>query len=92
MGYPNLPHILPVTKPDGQIIGVPIPPYIYSTAKLFAKKSWDVRTPQIIVSDDNHYYPRCCVFRKTSWDKNDEKKVVTLYELSKCIHIKMKYQ
>ena len=56
MGYPNLPPILPVTKPDGQIVGVPIPPYIYSTAKLFAKKSWDVRTPQIIVSDDNHYY------------------------------------
>mgnify|MGYP001402558876 CR=1 FL=1 len=51
-----LPSILPVTKPDGQVVGVPVPGYVYSTAKLYAKNAWDNRIPQIIVSDDNHYY------------------------------------
>tara|TARA_B110000967_G_C18637429_1_gene436744 strand:- start:72 stop:632 length:561 start_codon:yes stop_codon:yes gene_type:complete len=58
----------------------------------FNKEFFVTSLDKIDESDDNHYYPRCCVFRKTSWDKNDEKKLVTLYELSKCIHIKMKYQ
>ena len=56
LGLPNYPTILPVTKSDGQIVGVPIPSYVYSTAKLYAKNSWNVKTPQIIVSDNNHYY------------------------------------
>ena len=56
LGLPYYPAILPVTKPDGQIVGVPVPPHVYATAKLFAKNSWDLKTPQIIVSDDNHYY------------------------------------
>ena len=56
LGIPTYPSILPVTKPDGQIVGVPIPHYVYSTAKFYAKNAWNVRTPQIIISDDNHYY------------------------------------
>ena len=56
LGIPSYTNIMPVTKPDGQIVGVPIPQYVYSTAKLFAKNSWNIRTPQIIISDDNHYY------------------------------------
>ena len=57
LGIPSyMPSILPVTKPDGQVVGVPIPGYVYSTAKLFAKNSWDLKTPQVIVSDNNHYY------------------------------------
>ena len=56
-GIPSYtPSILPVTKPDGQVVGVPIPSYIYSTAKTYAKNAWNVRTPQVIVSADNHYY------------------------------------
>ena len=57
LGIPSyMPSILPVTKSDGQVVGVPIPGYVYSTAKLFAKNSWDLKTPQVIVSDNNHYY------------------------------------
>ena len=43
-------------------------------------------------SKDNHFYPSCCAFRRTNRYEDDEKKVVTLEELSKCIHIKMKYR
>ena len=42
LGIPTYPSIHPVTKPDGQIVGVPIPHYVYSTAKFYAKNAWNV--------------------------------------------------
>lgn len=43
-------------------------------------------------SNDNHFYPSCCLIRRNYRDGDDKKIVVTLQELAKCIHIKMKYR